>query len=400
MKTKKQTQEEFNAKKPVREIFGIVNAGVKRGFVYVHGRETGHKDSNSVANLLLMHIFKEWKGEDTLILYLDNCGGQNKNKTVLGFLFMLVEGTIFSRIHLCFMVPGHTKFEPDQLFGAISTTLKNRSWLGDQELLAHVATVQYGGKPVAVQRVDETRFVDISAHLSNVKFVPVKGIQKQRELVVTTTSKHSGAVWHQENLSGEFRRSEVQKNGAVLGSATPLQLVQPEGKAVNRAEEVKLKAEVLKTENITRMEPEVAQLVQKQRHAKEERVSARSRKEENRSKARREREEIRLRKGEEKKKRELGRHRETNSPEERRAAKQMRKAAFGHRKGARTSVGSTTKQFDLLASNEQYRQQFKKRKRRKAFGTHANEPSTSKRQATPSAASAELNLAAAAALEN
>ena len=357
VKTKKQTQAEYQAKKPMREVFGVVDTGLPKGFLYVHGREAGHKSSNSVANILLHHLFWEWRGQEQLWLYLDNCGGQNKNRTVLALLYLLVETGIFQRTHLCFMMPGHSKFDPDELFGATANVLKRRSWLNDGELLAHLSLSCFGGRRVTVRRVREIDFVDLTAQVKKIKFRAFHGIQKQRELVVTSASCRSGTVWHQQQLGLEFEGSTVISGEARIAEKMRGDLrTLPTG---SPGEEVKMKADILKCENRSRLEPEVCEKIEQKEERKHRKKTALRRKVEERAKAARERSEIEALKATEQAKRNA--NFSTNSPEMRHAAKSMRH----HLGSKRTPVGSQHKLFQLLQTNQQFQQKLLKRKRRK-----------------------------------
>eukprot|EP00835_Amoeboradix_gromovi_P001076 NODE_42_length_29671_cov_0.584810.p18 type:complete len:131 gc:universal NODE_42_length_29671_cov_0.584810:27640-28032(+) len=54
-----------------------------------------------------------------LILHADNCGGQNKNNTIIKLLsWMCLLGKCNS-IEFKFMMKGHTKFSPDSGFGHV-----------------------------------------------------------------------------------------------------------------------------------------------------------------------------------------------------------------------------------------------------------------------------------------
>ena len=53
-----------------------------------------------------------------LVIYFDNCGGQNKNNTTLQFYHWLCYyKQMFEEIEIFTMEKGHTKFSPDRHFG-------------------------------------------------------------------------------------------------------------------------------------------------------------------------------------------------------------------------------------------------------------------------------------------
>lgn len=62
----------------------------------------------------------------TLYLQIDNCG-ENKNKTLFGFLTHLVKKNIFHKIKAGFLMVGHTHEDIDQMFSVIATFLKRES---------------------------------------------------------------------------------------------------------------------------------------------------------------------------------------------------------------------------------------------------------------------------------
>ena len=85
------------------------------------------KDSNSVVSYLYDYITtKLLKKPKKLILYCDNCKGQNKNKTVILFLYCWCVHIKcwFDDCEVNFMIVGHTKFSVDRHFGSGKSNLK------------------------------------------------------------------------------------------------------------------------------------------------------------------------------------------------------------------------------------------------------------------------------------
>ena len=58
-----------------------------------------------------------------LYLQLDNCS-DNKNKVLFGFLADLVDRLVFDKVHVGFLMVGHTHEDIDQFFSIISAWLK------------------------------------------------------------------------------------------------------------------------------------------------------------------------------------------------------------------------------------------------------------------------------------
>ena len=70
--------------------FGIHSAGNNKGTMYCWDETVAKRGSNEVTSCLL-HYFNNFLPDEvkTLFLYSDGCGGQNKNYTVIHFLFPL-----------------------------------------------------------------------------------------------------------------------------------------------------------------------------------------------------------------------------------------------------------------------------------------------------------------------
>ena len=76
------------------------------------------KGANAVVSML--HFFEvHGLGEKDVHLHADNCGGQNKNNIMVGYLLWCVLTGLHENIILSFMVAGHTKFSPDWCFGLL-----------------------------------------------------------------------------------------------------------------------------------------------------------------------------------------------------------------------------------------------------------------------------------------
>ena len=106
--------------------FGVVDVTLNNhlhAFVYDEG--TGKKGGNNVASLL-MKLF-ESKGLlnhpdgpcEEIVVIMDNCSGQNKNRMVLRLAPYLVEMNFCKKMKFCFLVRGHTKNACDRMFNIL-----------------------------------------------------------------------------------------------------------------------------------------------------------------------------------------------------------------------------------------------------------------------------------------
>ena len=93
--------------------------------------------SNLTINVLLsvLQIHKD-SLPPVLYLQLDNCGWENKNRFIFGFLCYLVELGVFKKVKVSFLMVGHTHEDIDQLFSRFSTWLLKHSALTSSKLVA------------------------------------------------------------------------------------------------------------------------------------------------------------------------------------------------------------------------------------------------------------------------
>ena len=82
------------------------------------------KGSNAIVSMLHHFFTHHGLGEKTVHLHADNCGGQNKNATMVQYLLWRVMTGQHTEITLSFMIPGHTKFSPDWCFGLLKKTYR------------------------------------------------------------------------------------------------------------------------------------------------------------------------------------------------------------------------------------------------------------------------------------
>lgn len=94
-----------------------------------------NKGSNGTLSLVFDTLKKFNKGEKHLKLTCDNAVGQNKNNTMLRFLFYLVIYGYYESIELNFMIAGHTKFSPDRNFGMIKKKYRRSTIFNKEEFV-------------------------------------------------------------------------------------------------------------------------------------------------------------------------------------------------------------------------------------------------------------------------
>eukprot|EP00834_Sanchytrium_tribonematis_P006429 NODE_471_length_7033_cov_0.382031.p1 type:complete len:574 gc:universal NODE_471_length_7033_cov_0.382031:4047-2326(-) len=101
-------------------LFGIFNETRQKQLNYIYREDQGKKGSNNVTSILIDYIYRLAEQQRKhLVLFADNCVGQNKNNTVMKLLNWLCLTGKCESIEMKFMIKGHTKFSPDSGFGNI-----------------------------------------------------------------------------------------------------------------------------------------------------------------------------------------------------------------------------------------------------------------------------------------
>ena len=70
-----------------------------------------------------------------LVLFFDNCTGQNKNNTILKLGAMLAELGYFKEVAMLFLIVGHTKNACDHLFNSLKKLYRKTNSFTMTELL-------------------------------------------------------------------------------------------------------------------------------------------------------------------------------------------------------------------------------------------------------------------------
>ncbi len=123
----------YYAHPPKVQLFGIKNA-TGGGWVYLvpETDATAKPKGSSIICDMLFDFFKNVLGPhvrecgkfDKITLSADNCGGQNKNRTLMAFISMLADMNYAEEIAYHFLPVGHTKCEVDAMFGTVKKPLK------------------------------------------------------------------------------------------------------------------------------------------------------------------------------------------------------------------------------------------------------------------------------------
>lgn len=126
----------------VCHTFGVVRHNVQGDLVYLSDEEaSGSKDANHVITYL-QHVVDHWVPKEyrRVIVYLDGAA-YFKNYYVMGWAHQLVMHGRLDMVEFRFMVPGHTKFDPDRLFSRFAGSYSSTEIINVRELADQVKRV-------------------------------------------------------------------------------------------------------------------------------------------------------------------------------------------------------------------------------------------------------------------
>lgn len=197
-------------------------------FCYVWTEDQQAKGSNQIASALYDRLNNtDFCGYDSVKLFCDGCGGQNKNRNLVGmcskWLVEKAPATV-KDIELIFPVRGHSFIPPDRVFGLIENDIKRRQEIVSPETYvdlveSHASVIRLGQDcPVYdwKQSTDDQIKKTTAWHF---KFSAAKRISLSRSI------RHPGEV----SVRGEVSyRSNVNKARLITKKEGSFQLLNPE----------------------------------------------------------------------------------------------------------------------------------------------------------------------------
>ena len=193
-------------------VFGIHDCCSNNASMYVWPESIAHRGSNEVASCL-HNYFQNLSGIDTLFLFSDSCPGQNKNYTIIHYLYSLVKMGLFQRIQHIFPIRGHSFSPSDRDFAKTESKKKKVDRLYIPDHWIDVIRSARKVKPFTVVPVSQELVYDFQSHLMPFfkKSVPRMRVHDVR--VFEYALSHQNEVWVKYSLAAadEWHRFIVEK---------------------------------------------------------------------------------------------------------------------------------------------------------------------------------------------
>ncbi len=178
---------------------------VRNCFSYTWVESEAGRGSNEICSALLDFLKKIERRARTkkyrrLCLISESCGGQNKNRTMIGALLSYANSKInpFKEIDYLFPIPGHLYMAPDRLFGRIEKDIKKQEEIlipaGYHEIMAQHSVVHKYGQDFKVYDYKKLSETILQKSFSI-------GIREHR---MWRMKKNVHSFWYKSTYSGSF----------------------------------------------------------------------------------------------------------------------------------------------------------------------------------------------------
>lgn len=114
----------FYLRKALTYNFGIHDGKTGKGFMFMWSENVAGRGSDEIASCIWKYIKLCKPTAKRLVIYSDNCGGQNKNWNLMALWRQLVLDGVYESIEHRFLVPGHTRLPCDRDFALIENEKK------------------------------------------------------------------------------------------------------------------------------------------------------------------------------------------------------------------------------------------------------------------------------------
>lgn len=106
--------------------FTVYESGTQNGYCYIWGEADGKRGSCEIATCLYNYLKElDNRAVNTLLLYCDNCTGQNKNKVIFSmFKHFLEQSKNLKVIQINYLLAGHTYMPVDSMHAVIEREVR------------------------------------------------------------------------------------------------------------------------------------------------------------------------------------------------------------------------------------------------------------------------------------
>lgn len=211
---------------------GIHTGSTGEGKFNLWIEDEASKGTQEVGSCLKLHIESSKKQMETLIMWSDSCGGQNRSiKLVLMMMYVLQNHKTLKTISMRYLLSGHSFLPNDTEFGEAETALRKKELFTDEMYMETMRNCRTRNKFV-VNRMSPENFFSVNnleALITNRKVdVNKRKVSWLNTHEILIEKDHPGFIKMSEKIGGPYQIVNLQKVGCqldlkdvVLGSLWP-----------------------------------------------------------------------------------------------------------------------------------------------------------------------------------
>ena len=148
----------------------------KDGYCFIWHEGLSGSGVNEIGTCVQKYLkVQKSKGINKVILYSDNCSGQNRNRYFVTMIYIYhAKKTLqFTSLQHKFLERGHTHNENDSIHAAIERNSKGRSIYTTPQWAATLRTSRHTPRPYIVNELSSSDFLDfkkLSSEIQNLDF--------------------------------------------------------------------------------------------------------------------------------------------------------------------------------------------------------------------------------------
>nr|CAH7713898.1 unnamed protein product [Callosobruchus chinensis] len=214
----------FYSRKAWTYNLGIYDCDSGQGSMFLWAEPTAKRGSDEIASILLKYLTGKSALKEDLVVFTDNCGGQNKNWVVMSLWLQLVREKYFKLIEHRFLISGQTHLASDRDFAIIEKHKKyvKQVYCPDDWVdIIRKSNRKKTFKTVLMEQQDFYAFDSISITKRNVT-INKQSVRFNQVRCFKFDSNHPNSMFIKHTLNGEFIEVNVGKRCSRLADQQTL----------------------------------------------------------------------------------------------------------------------------------------------------------------------------------
>lgn len=219
---------------------GIHNAGTDDVFMYVWDESTASRGPQEIGSCLLKFI-KEHVHTKKLIMYSDQCGGQNRNIKIAALCMFIVASPLYSveQIDHKFTVSGHSYSSCDRAFGLVEKQKRYFPNIYIPEHWNHVILAARKRNPFKIVEMKRADFISTKALETNITNRKVAVDRSKVEWLkiqwMLYNKMHPFSLFfkYSNNPEAMFTEANLSKRASQDTATFELEILYPDGRKIS-----------------------------------------------------------------------------------------------------------------------------------------------------------------------